>query len=610
MIFAVDGSITPCCGCPPPKGDYGNIFTDYFQPLQEGKKPTIFANDTYRSLRNQLLTGNLQDACRTCRMVGSADISVETLRQRVINHLDSYYIPVSTHEDLCNTYAISSCLTNVTERCNFSCIYCFIHSNDNGKIKTNYCDMNQQYFLDFVSFLVRGGLKSLIFCGLGELTVYPSWKELCKNIFDAFPSLKVSLVSNFGKKFTDTDLDLLRRFYSISISCDTFDAKTYSWLRRGGRLSTVTGNIDKLRSTFSPPPFQNPVLCFNVTESDAIVDGLTDLARYASLNNMYLSFSNLAIAENSVADKTKCITKMIDIQENKTLDAWEVLYDLPRRMNAQNPMFQPCVFGPLYSSMKNKVESITYNNFKPQAGDIVYQRFAQAYPTSQNAYLRKIYLSFDDCYSGIFMEIDDDLLITLDLPYENARLSYRTIWCRVRGDGNLEIIPSLETDITVGKCISISSGHNNKELSKYNHILLQILSYNETSPGASTSNSITPLLPDHRTKPLFIRDCLTITEIDVVIHKLISSQEPVAVWGAGARAEWLFSDTSFCDANLFMVIDAAESKQGTDFCGFKIKGPEAVREFPGTIVVTHATSPLEVERYIRDMNISNEVLIL
>ena len=495
FFFSPNGNVIPCCGSPLPDGDFGNINNINLDTPDYDSLGAVFASEAYRDLRRQLLEGNIQKACAECRVVATNDISPEMLRKRVIDHLRFGGRTISESTDLTAEFAFTDCFTNVTDRCNFSCIYCYVHSNDKpGEGVRNYLEIDREHFLKVVSFLSANGLKYLNLGGTGELTIYPHWHELCLDLFRRFPEVKLSLVSNFGRRFSDADIDILLRFFQIRISCDTLDPEKYAWLRPGGRLPLLLENLENLRARFKHGS-ENPKLFFIITESDAILDGLTDLAKFAVKNNISLFFSNLAHIEGSVATKTNCLKKIVDIPAPQILDAWEIIHDLPKRIRAKNPpMDFFCDLGPLYNAVKSRAESITFNRFVPSENELVYKSFSADHPRNPDIYLRKFFLSFDDCLKGIF--IRSGLTADINLPHVAGLLKYRPVWCKVVVDKSLHIYIGNPSTVVVGRHLSFSAVNCPR---KFTHVLFEILSYEPCTEG----QPLTKLLHSSVTIPLF-----------------------------------------------------------------------------------------------------------
>ena len=57
-------------------------------------------------------------------------ITTDTLRRYVMTYLRSRGRQISSQTNLCSEFSFMACDLGVTDKCNFSCIYCFIHSND------------------------------------------------------------------------------------------------------------------------------------------------------------------------------------------------------------------------------------------------------------------------------------------------------------------------------------------------------------------------------------------------------------------------------------------------------------------------------------------------
>lgn len=492
--FRPDGVLAPCCGGPPPVGDYGNIYCVDFQKTGTDGAKAIFASEAYRNIRRELLEGDLQMACKVCRIVG-AEIPTELLRKKVADHLRYCGRTITESTDLTQEFAFTDCYTDVTDRCNFSCIYCFLHSNDKGgRGSREYIEVEMPRFLEVISFLAADSLEYLNFCWLGEFTMYPHWKELCHELFNKFPKLRLSLVTNFGRKYSDEDLDVLSRFFEIRISCDTMNPEKYSWLRRGGRLPVLIDNINNLRARFKPGT-AHPRLIFIVTESDAILSGLTELARFAVQRNISIYMSNRAPVEDSVATVTSCLGRIADLPEPQILDAWEIIHDLPRRTRAEHPPLDYfCDMGPLYNTVRQRAQLITLNQFVPSEDELVYKFFAEENPNNPQAYLRKFFLSFDDCIKGLYLR--SGAAVDATLPNQQAKLTYRTIWCKEIAEKSLHVYRGKPSTVTVGTKLTFSAV---KCPRKFTHVLFEVLSY----IPCSEDQSITSLLDSSVSIPPF-----------------------------------------------------------------------------------------------------------
>jgi wyosine [tRNA(Phe)-imidazoG37] synthetase (radical SAM superfamily) len=463
-IFAT-GKLKPCDG--PITGDYGNAdsFIDDPSALRN-----VLNSKAHRELRMGLLTGTISDACRTCRNVPDKLVPAATLQAQVRQIFENEYTGRLTLEDLAGRCKILTCNAGVTDKCNLSCIYCFIHSNDAERdgLRQSYCSIDYDKFLGIIEILISEGLTRLHFCGAGEFTSYHRWKELCKKLFNTYPALKISLVSNFARKFTEDDYDILKRFFQISISCDTLDPELYAWLRRGARIETILENIEKLRRRCISTGTDCPKIIFNITESDIIVDTFEDLARYAYLNDIHINVSNLILVEGTFAQQNNSITKIIDMPQEKLFKVWEMFLDLTDRFTAA---LRPApTFGLVYEMLRNKVESLTYNRFVPSKEEIFYQAFADTHPKNPNAYLQKFFLDFDTCIKGILIKLETGKL-EFTLPFSEGKLRHRI--ARVSKNAG-RIYVGNEIDSIIKSPILIETTPSKE----YDHILFEVLSYN------------------------------------------------------------------------------------------------------------------------------------
>jgi hypothetical protein len=599
--FEAGGGIGPCCSGTL-GGNFGNIGADYFEAVKRDALSDIFVNDAYQKLREGLLTGNLVDSCISCRAVHDEDITTEELRQRVVNHLES--MGVSANDlDLTRAYAFYECGGNITNRCNFSCIYCS-HSGPDGHSGHLLTEMDQDCFLSFVDFLYNKGLKYFNFCGIGELTTYGSWQDLCETMLERYPKLRLRIISNFGKKLSDPDLAILARFDLIHVSCDTLDEQTYAWLRQGGRLPVLLDNIKRLKAKFTGNPSLDPKLVFNVTVTDAIVDKLESLFRFAAYNDMFVHMSSLFVMQGSIASQTLSVGKVSAMPNSQLPHVREVLYDLPRRLKAQNPLSAVWEYKFLYKSVMQQADAITLNRFVPAAEDLIYDLFSLTHPKNPHAYLRKLWCSFDDAFRGIYIAAGNQVEIELTSLSE---ISYRALWCRDRLDGNLDVKTGPIQEAVVTGAVTFSAVNC---AGKYDSMLFEVLSCITVRSAAYPERIIAPTPPLGDTPSLLVREAFLPEDEDAISQRLVDSQEPVTIWCAGLRALQLISNTCLGQANIMMIIDEDLAKKGQPFCGRIIHSPDDLGDFTGKIVVTHSSCPELVEKQIRNLGITNDIVIV
>jgi hypothetical protein len=368
-------------------------------------------------------------------------------------------------------------------------------------------------------------------------------------------------------------------------------------------LPVLLENIRRLRTRFSGDTSRDPRLVFNVTATDAIIDKLESLFRFAAENNMFVHLSNLFVMEGSIASKTNCVRKISEMSDSHMPHVREILSDLPRRMKAQNPLTNVWEYKFLYSGIMQKADAITFNKFVPGPDEVVYDSFYKTHPRDPDAHLRKMWLSFDDAFMGIYIGTGKNVVMEL-LP---GKIAYRAIWCRERLDGNLDVLPGPVEEAEVAGELTISARNCG---TKYNNLLFEIISYGSSSGPHEGATLLQPAPPDTADAPLLIREAFLINEEETVARQLVDSHEPIVIWCAGLRTLQMLSNTCLAEANIAMIIDGNPSRKGQLFCGRSSHSPQDIGEFSGKIVVIHASCPEQVELQIRHMGILNEILIL
>ena len=488
----VHGNIRPCSG--PIDGDYGNINDAISDPE---KFRDVFNNDAFIQLRRQLLTGQLQPECETCRIVENRKVRTEDLRKHVVSYLKSRGRYIPENADLACEAFVYNCSVGITNKCMLACKYCFFHSNDKpGDGIRLYDEIDPDRFLQQIAMLVDNGLRELSICGAGEPTIHPSWVNILTTIFDRYPALNVYIVSNFMKKFSDEELDLFLRFKRISISCDTLDPELFFWLRPWGKVNILLENIRRLKAKMATTTRPKPLLILNATESNVILGKIEELAKYAVDNDIGLQFSNLLVVPGSYAEKNKCITKIAEIPDEQVPAAWELLCDLPGRIAAQRPGLH-LHLGPMYQVLKERVEASTLNRFVPTAEELFYRSFALSNPKNPNAFLRKLYSSFNDCLRGILFTSGST--IDMELPCRAARLRYRTIRLEIV-DNKMQNSFGEPRESAVGSHLRLVTGSTQRTDT---YVFLEVISYEADDQIKQVDEVIILSQP----RPAIERDC-------------------------------------------------------------------------------------------------------
>ncbi|WP_230976231.1 radical SAM protein [Pseudothauera nasutitermitis] len=592
--FLADGKISPCCG--PIRGDFGNLQQDL--PTL-GAERGLFRNADYRKLRNALLTGDLPDACKQCRAVHEPDIPAEALAAKVAAYLEARGVPTAG-EDLAGLYAFDECGGNITNRCNFSCIYCS-HSGPDGHRGTLAQVMDQDFFMAVLDELVARGLQIFNFCGLGELTTYRHWQRLCQEIFARHPRLRLRLITNFGRKLDADELRLLTRFEIVQISCDTFDEERFAWLRTHGKLPVLRQNLENLLAA-TREHGRSPRIVFNVTVSNANVDDMVEVFRYAAGNDIHIHLSALFDMEGSITQGKAILGKIWEVSDAALLHNREVFIDLPRRALAANPSITCWEYRHLHDQIMSRADRITFDQFVPAEQEIFYSAFFSARLSNQQTYLRKIWLGFDDSIRGIWIAPGNRFVIPLPAP--SARLSYRCHTVRTRVDGTLILAQGESRSAHVGKLLTVSAPRGGD----VDHFL--------EITGYTPEESLPPLdeivLENGASVPAgyhAVRESADSSGVERIAAHFAASQEPLIIWCAGLKTLQALSDTRLAEANISMIVDSDAHKHGQSICGHVVQSTERVLECDHPILILHASEPRRIEQQIRTMGIENELLI-
>ena len=175
----------------------------------------------------------------------------------------------------------------LTSKCNLRCTFCAV-SQPTYKGRHLETDSVEQIIAGLVER--RPGVVTVN--GHGETTVYRDWHLYCDRLLDA--GIPLHIISNFGRPFSDKELDTLSRFKDIEISCDSHEPETFAILRRGAELPTLLDNIARLRATAATAGRRPPLLSFSCVVSDVNVLGMPEYASFCrEMGVRFVNFCNL-----------------------------------------------------------------------------------------------------------------------------------------------------------------------------------------------------------------------------------------------------------------------------------------------------------------------------
>lgn len=99
-------------------------------------------------------------------------------------------------------------------------------------------------------------------------------------------------------------------------------------------------------------------------------------------------------------------------------------------------------------------------------------------------------------------------------------------------------------------------------------------------------------------------------QIKNIILKLLKDKEPIVVWGVGQYTRRLLTTTLLDQCDIQYYVDNNPMKLGAQFFGKKIKQPDALYGYDGTIIICSMMYSDEILTQIHRMGLSNDVIVL
>ena len=137
-----------------------------------------------------------------------------------------------------------------------------------------------------------------------------------------------------------------------------------------------------------------------------------------------------------------------------------------------------------------------------------------------------------------------------------------------------------------------------------------------SSVPSAEAPSLSPLLQvDHATAPAlqrYLAKCgVEDLKLTTAIEQLVSSQEPVFIWGAGTLTRRLLESTRLAEANIVAFVDSNPGLQGRRLAGQDILSPAQITSRRETIVVCSKAFEREIVETIRNqLKLPNQVITL
>lgn len=174
----------------------------------------------------------------------------------------------------------------MTSRCNLRCVYCAVSQPD---YVGSDLGVDPDQLVHQIAALEP---REVQISGHGETTMLKGWQELAQSLLRR--GLPLSIITNLARPHSPAEVEVLSRFFKITVSCDTSDPALFARLRRGGRLEVVEANLKQLIAHCRAQGREPPFIALNCTFSDVTVEGLVELVHYAArLGLSGVSLTNL-----------------------------------------------------------------------------------------------------------------------------------------------------------------------------------------------------------------------------------------------------------------------------------------------------------------------------
>ena len=158
--------------------------------------------------------------------------------------------------DLLKSFTLHTAHVELTSACNLRCIYCPV-SQPGYNAET----MSSGLIVESIFGLLQSNLKEVNINGHGETTIVKGWDKIFKPLLES--PINCNLISNLSKNYSDNEIEALARLHVLTISCDTFDPKTYQELRRNGSLVNILVTIQRIRLKCSELGIRVPHIGFS-----------------------------------------------------------------------------------------------------------------------------------------------------------------------------------------------------------------------------------------------------------------------------------------------------------------------------------------------------------
>jgi len=257
-----------------------------------------------------------------------------------------------------STDKIQRVILEFTTRCNLRCAYCEKSQPD----ASAGIDLPEDLLNKIISFIIDQKIGYVCVNGNGETTLYKNWDLHCDRLLDS--GCKLGIITNFSKKFSEKEIQTLRKFSCIEISCDTADPKLFTELRRGATLPGIIYNMHRIQNAARSLDLPAPVFSWSCLLSDQNVFKLEDYF-ILGVENGVRSFNICNLVKYPDVFERLPIRHITEMPDDKFREA-ALIFDTLINMLRENkievripPALSSAIFSK-YSQIKNADTSGTF----------------------------------------------------------------------------------------------------------------------------------------------------------------------------------------------------------------------------------------------------------
>jgi hypothetical protein len=402
------GGMMQCCAvgndC-----DVGDFIIDHCMRKERGVPSDVLNSHGLVAVRYGLLSGDLRPMCRNCFFIESRLVTTEFLKNRLKKHLSERIDPDTDVDalDLTRVYAYDEMAISFTNRCDLSCVYC-VQSTQAKTNKYFRMDFPTKYIASTLDFMAAQGIRQLRSCVEGEPTLHPDWCTIFSNFLDKYPNITSRMTTNLARKYTDSEIDLMVRYHTLDVSCDTLDPKLYSKLRRGGRLEQVLENIRRVQVRALELGVKGPAICLHAVVCDLTWSGLRELADYAFANGMIPNLGTYEERANALAFQKSICKPISALPPDERSKACRIISEIALELQRHGLVAvdgpNEVVQGGLLQDVEAK-DRRQYNRFSPYNDNPLHNAFYKQFPHGAEDMRLDIAYDYDNiAYNGVLFD--------------------------------------------------------------------------------------------------------------------------------------------------------------------------------------------------------------